>query len=113
MKIENGSEPLKLVTDYDINFANGSAISITIDPTTNDSADINYSTGIAQFYLGPKPSYNPEQNLPAEDVTIQLGNVLCIRKRSRLVEPEILGAAEEWSRMLEELQHQEGDTIQH
>ena len=100
--------------DYDINFSNGSAISITIDPTTDDTCDISFDKGLATFSLGEKPSYvDPDKPIPAESVMIPLGNVLCIRKRSRAIEDEPLGAPEEWQRMLQELANPEQDNIAH
>ena len=114
MIIEKPKELSKEVIDYDINFINGSAISITADPLTGDTYTVNPEQGLILFHLGQRLSYmDPENPIPAEEVIIPIRNVLCIRQRSRLVEPESFGAAADWQKMLEELVNPDQEPITH
>ena len=104
MLIKSVTEEPRLVEDFDINYVNGSAISITIDPTTGDSYDFPSGSMVVHFRLGAKQSpVIPEGIIQPEEFFIPLINVLCIRHSSRMIEVETPEEKEEWNRVIQEL----------
>lgn len=98
-------EKTKMVEDWDFNFVNGSAHSVTVDASAGDRAEYTPGDATACFHTAAKTSpYNPEMVLPAEDVYIPLMNVTCIRRRLRVVESELPDLSEDFLQMMQELE---------
>jgi hypothetical protein len=76
-----------LVDQYDIFFDSGAVMPVTVDTEAGDS--MNVSDKFLLFTLSAKPSLsNPENLLPAEDVTVFLPHVISIQHRQvERVEP--------------------------
>ena|SRR3990167_3545863 len=92
------------VEDFDFNFSNGSAISITMDEKAGDLYLFDPTKTVAWFSSAEKPSMvDPEEMYPAEEVFIPLANVLCVRRRKRQIEQASIEEKEEWIRALRSL----------
>ena len=81
------SEPVT-VDDYDITFANGLCMTITIDRAAGDTVDFTSNPLATIFHLAEKPSpNNAKLLLRAEESTIFMSHVLAIQHRTRVVTP--------------------------
>ena len=88
----------KIVDDYDILLAGGVMIPVTIDKDAGDTIKID---GEGLFIsLSPKPNRNnPEEFLPAEDITIFSRHILSIQHRQRALRVLTTEERNEWARV--------------
>lgn len=89
MIINTITEDPKVLLEYDFQFANGLAVTWSVDPVIGDSVDWDTSPLAVTFKLSEKPHpTDPDAKYPAEETTIFLSQVLFITKRSRILMPQ-------------------------
>jgi hypothetical protein len=72
------------VTDYDLTFANGLMVPLTVDTEAGDSVEFGDRTVTFQF--APKQSMaNPDTMTQAHEITVFLDQVIMVSKRNRQV----------------------------
>lgn len=83
-----------ILDDYDILFASGYLMPITIDLAHGDTISLDDKAILV--HLSAKPSQsNPARQLPAEDITVFTPHIISIQHRSReVVEPSLEQKAE-------------------
>ncbi len=92
----------RVLDDYDLVYANGMVLPLTIDLLGGDTIEIGEKT--IQVNLVAKPSQNdPTKTLPAEDITIFTDKVASIQHRSREVVEQTLEEKTAWHRTFQEL----------
>ena len=90
-----------ILHDYDIVFSNGMMMPITVNLDLGDTIEIGDTRLIA--HLTAKPSLSDiKKNLPAEDITIFLSQVVSIQHRERSVLELTPNEKVEWAKLFEE-----------
>lgn len=97
----------KWVDDYDVVFQSGMMMPITVDLAQGDYIQIGDKLIEVSLKAKPSPT-DPDQILPAEDITIYVSHVVSIQHRVREVVELTPEQKFEWKKTLQEL----GGTIQ-
>lgn len=98
----------KVVRDYDITFAGGIVMSVTIDELAGDSREQVGPT--IRFFIAERPSpLDPTGRIPAETTIVNLVNVLAIQERDRVVVEASAAQKEEWRQAFKELSGTQGN----
>ncbi len=98
----NSTVKTKLIDDYVFVFQGGHIRNIQVDPSAGDS--IEFISGGIKIDLAPRPGIsNPDEMVPAEDITIFAQHLLCIEHTKRTVEVQTPEQRFEWKQTIKEV----------
>lgn len=84
MIIKSDEPKARLVEDYDIYLVGGRVIPLTLDLSLGDHIEFETCPGVIFVQMSKKVSpQNPDQFIPAEDMTIYKSQVLFVQHRTR------------------------------
>ena len=109
MRIDNPTPEPVLYEDYDITFANGMTLPISISKSLGDTVDFDTSPLSVIFHLAEKASPSDDEvRIPPEDITIFMTHVLSIARRTRTIIPP----TQEQKDQFRQAYHQLNKTVQ-
>lgn len=95
-------EKKRVLEEYDFVSPSGKVLPITIEPAAGDT--ITFGENEIQVSIPSRPSpFNPEEVLPAEDVTIYKAHVVSVHHRTRQVDELTPEQKLEWAQAFKEL----------
>jgi hypothetical protein len=98
----NAILPVKVVEEYEFIFSSGFLLAISIEPSEGDLID--FGSDRILITKPSKPSLvDPNQSLPAEDVTLFRNHLISIQHRTREVVGRTPDQEVEWQETLKEV----------